>query len=76
MNPFEYVRTQFYGESDGFGMSAAACLLLRVLEAGYTSGMAAGANPYQYVLSVLEQLAPDNDFLKSLTRDWNSRATH
>ncbi|MCX7429191.1 MAG: hypothetical protein NTW96_26640, partial [Planctomycetia bacterium] len=65
---------QFYPEHDGFGLSAAACLLLRVLEANYSGGMGAGANPYQYVLSVLEQYGQGNDFLKTLAHDWHTKA--
>lgn len=74
MNPFTFVRTQFYGESDGFGTAAAACLLLRIMEANYTGGMASGENPYQYALTQLEQYGQGNDFLKLLARDWHGKA--
>lgn len=74
MNPFLFIRTQFYPNHDGFGETAGACLILRILEANYSGGMAAGANAFRYALTVLEEIAPDNTFVKKLRADWHSKA--
>lgn len=74
MNPFNYIIENYYGDTNArFGTEAAAVLLLKVLASGYVGNMPAGSNPYRWVLEQLSAYAP-NDFLKTLTRDWNTRA--
>ncbi len=73
MNPFNYIVTEFYGDTNRFGLDAGAVLLLRVMAAGYTGTMPAGSNPYRWVLAQLSAYAP-NDFLNHLAREWNTRA--
>jgi hypothetical protein len=74
MNPFTIVLQDFtsiFGGMPWQGETGAIVLVLRILEAGYTTGWD-GLNAWRHTLSALEPYGR-NTIIDRLKADWNSK---
>ncbi len=71
MNPFTMILAEHYDSGYGLDPQNPAVLVLKILEATYTSGYVAG-NVYSYALSALRQYGPSK-LIDTMAASWTQK---